>query len=163
MYRLCKLSCTFPSLAKYPRRSLEQAFTTRRTIDETKLMCFKQDGAVTTLNDKALKLGDFFTYLCSNITSTESDANIWIITWSAIERSSVIWKSNLSNKVKWEFFQAVAVSMLLYGCTTWTLSNCLEKKLDWNYIRMLRAVLNKPRSHMRPIKFSGILRYKETA
>ena len=37
------------------------------------------------------------------------------------------------------FFQAVVVSILLYGCTTWK----LEKKLDGNYTRMLRAILNK--------------------
>ena len=33
--------------------------------------------------------------------------------------------------------------MLLYGCTTWTLTKRLEKKLDGNYTRMLRAILNK--------------------
>ena len=33
--------------------------------------------------------------------------------------------------------------ILLYGCTTWTLTKQLEKKLDSNYTRMLRAVLNK--------------------
>ena len=32
---------------------------------------------------------------------------------------------------------------LLYGCTTWTLTKRLERKLDRNYTRMLRAVLNK--------------------
>ena len=32
---------------------------------------------------------------------------------------------------------------LLYGCTTWTLTKQLEKKLDGNYTRMLRAFLNK--------------------
>ena len=32
---------------------------------------------------------------------------------------------------------------LLYGCTTWTLTKRLEKKLDDNYTRMLRAILNK--------------------
>ena len=32
---------------------------------------------------------------------------------------------------------------MLYGCTTWTLSKRLEKKLDGNYTRMLRAILNK--------------------
>ena len=32
---------------------------------------------------------------------------------------------------------------LLYGCTTWTLTKRLEKKLDGNYTRMLRAILNK--------------------
>ena len=41
------------------------------------------------------------------------------------------------------FFQAAVVSILLYGCTTWTLTKWLEKKLDGNYTRMLRAILNK--------------------
>ena len=35
------------------------------------------------------------------------------------------------------FFQAAVVSILLYGCTTWTLTKLLEKKLDGNYTRML--------------------------
>ena len=34
------------------------------------------------------------------------------------------------------------VLILLYGCTTWTLTKRLEKKLDCNYTRMLRAILN---------------------
>ena len=37
------------------------------------------------------------------------------------------------------------VSILLYGCITWTLTKRLEKKLDGNYTRMLRAILNKSR------------------
>ena len=37
----------------------------------------------------------------------------------------------------------MVVSILLYGCTTWTLTKRLEKKLDGNYTRMLRAILNK--------------------
>ena len=54
--------------------------------------------------------------------------------------------------MKRSFFQAAVVSILLYGCTTWTLTKRLEKKLDGNYIRMLRAILNKswwqhPRRH----------------
>ena len=35
------------------------------------------------------------------------------------------------------------MSILLYGCTTWTLTKRTEKKLDSTYIRMLRAILNK--------------------
>ena len=35
------------------------------------------------------------------------------------------------------------MSILLYGCTIWTLIKRLEKKLDGNYARMLRAILNK--------------------
>ena len=54
-----------------------------------------------------------------------------------------LWKSNLTDKMKRSFFQAAVVSILLYGCTTWTLTKRLEKKLDGNYTRMLRAILNK--------------------
>ena len=52
-------------------------------------------------------------------------------------------KSNLTDKMKRSFFPAAVVSILLYGCTTWTLIKGLEKKLDGNYTRMLRAILNK--------------------
>ena len=45
--------------------------------------------------------------------------------------------------MKRSFFQAAIVSILLYGCTTWTLTKRLEKKLDGNYTRILRAILNK--------------------
>ena len=36
-----------------------------------------------------------------------------------------------------------SVSAWSGGCTTWTLTKRLEKKLDGNYTRMLRAILNK--------------------
>ena len=45
--------------------------------------------------------------------------------------------------MKRSFFQAAVTSILLYGCTTWTLTKRLEKKLDGNYTRMLRAILKK--------------------
>ena len=45
--------------------------------------------------------------------------------------------------MKRSFFQAAVTSILLYGCTTWTLTKRLEKKLDGNYTRMLHAILNK--------------------
>ena len=42
-------------------------------------------------------------------------------------------------------FQAAIVSVLLCGCSTWTLTKCMEKNLDENCTRMLRAILNKSR------------------
>ena len=45
--------------------------------------------------------------------------------------------------MKRSFFQAAVVSILQCGCTTWMLTKRLEKKLDGNYTRMLRAILNK--------------------
>ena len=55
----------------------------------------------------------------------------------------VIWKSVLTDKIKRRFFQATVVSILQYGCTTWTLNKYMDKKLDGNYTRILRAILNK--------------------
>ena len=63
--------------------------------------------------------------------------------WTANDRQSVIWKSELTDKIKRTFFQTAIVSILLYGCITWTLTKRLEKKLEGNYTRMLRAILNK--------------------
>ena len=31
----------------------------------------------------------------------------------------------------------------MYGCTTWTLNKHMEKSLDGNYTKILRAILNK--------------------
>ena len=63
--------------------------------------------------------------------------------WTSLDRLSIIRKSDLTDKMKRSFFQAAVVSILLYGCTTWTLTKRLEKKLDGNYTRMLRAILIK--------------------
>ena len=49
----------------------------------------------------------------------------------------------MTDKRKRGFFQVVVVSILLYGCTTWTLTKYMEIKLDGNYKRMLRVILNK--------------------
>ena len=58
----------------------------------------------------------------------------------------------LDQKNKTQFFsQAAVVSVLLYGGTTWTLTKRMEKKLDGNYTRSLRAILNKS-SRQHPIK-----------
>ena len=45
--------------------------------------------------------------------------------------------------MKRSFFQATILSILLYGCTTWTLTKLMEKKVDGNYTRTLRVILNK--------------------
>ena len=107
-------------------------------------MCFNQKGDISTLDGTSLKLVDKFTYLGSSVSSTEKDIDTRLTkAWSAIDRLSIIWKSNLADKMKRSFFQAAVVSILLYECTTWMLTKRLEKKLDGNYTRMLRAILNR--------------------
>ena len=105
---------------------------------------YNQTGDISTLDGTPLKLVDKFTYLGSSVSSTEKDIDTQLTkAWTAIDRLSIIWKSDLTDKTKRSFFRAAVVSILLYGCTTWTLTKRLEKKLDGNYTRMLRAILNK--------------------
>ena len=109
-------------------------------------MCYNQTGDISTLNASSLKLVDKFTYLGSSVSSTDTDIDTRPTkAWTAINRLSVIWKSDLTDKMKRRFFQAAIVSILVYGCITWTLTKRLEKKLDGNYTRMLRAILNRSR------------------
>ena len=74
---------------------------------------------------------------------------------------------------KKQFLPSSIVSILLYGCTTWTLTRRMEKKLDGNYSRMLRAILNnswrqhptkqQPYGHLPPVrKTSKIRRTRHT-
>ena len=110
---------------------------------KTEYMCFNQTDDISTLNGSSLKLVDRFTYLGSSVLSTEKDINTQLTkAWRAINWLSVIWKSDLANRIKRSFFQAAVVTILLYGCITWTLSKHMEKKLDGNYTRMLRSILN---------------------
>ena len=101
-------------------------------------------GDISTLDGISLKLVDKFTYPGSSVSSTEKDTDTRLMkTWTAIDKLLIIWKSDLTDKMKHSFFQAAVVSILLNGCTTWTLTKQREKKLDGNYTRMLRAILSK--------------------
>ena len=111
---------------------------------KTEYMRYKHTGDISTRDRTSLKLKDKFTYLGSSVSSTEKDTDTRLTkALTAIDRLSIIWKSDLTDKRKRSFFQAAVVSILLYWCTTWTLIKRLEKKWDGNYTRMLRAILNK--------------------
>ena len=79
--------------------------------------------------------------------------------------SFILWSSGTATLtilqilfLKRSFFQAAVVSILLYGCTTWTLTKRLERRLDGNYTRMLRTVLNKSwRQHPTRLQLYGHL------
>ena len=136
-----------PNQAETLLHSLERAAAgigLHVNANKTEYMCYNQTGNIATLDGASLKLVDKFTYLGSSISSTEKDIDTRLTkAWTAIDRLSIIWKSDLTDKMKRSFFQAAVVSILLYGCTTWTLTKRLERRLDGNYTRMLRAVLNK--------------------
>ena len=136
-----------PNQAEILLHSLEQVTVgigLHVNAHKTLYMCFNQTGDISTLDGTSLKLVDKFIYLGSMVSSTEKDIDKQQTkSWTAIDKLSIIWKSDLADKMKRRFFQAAVVSILLYGCTTWTLTKRLEKKLDGNYARMLRPILNK--------------------
>ena len=136
-----------PNQAETRLHSLEQAaagIDFHINTHKTEYMCFNQIGDNSTLYGSSLKLVGKFTYLGNSVSSTEKDIDTRLTkAWTAIDKLSIIWKSDLTDKMKCSFFQAAVVSILLYGCTTWTLTKRLEKNLDGNYTRMLRAILNK--------------------
>ena len=136
-----------PPQAKSLVHSLERAASgigLHVNAHKTEYTCFNQTGDISTLNGSSQKLVDKFTYLESSVSSTETDINTWIAkAWTANDRLSDIWKSDLTDKMKRIFFQPAVLSILLYGCTTWTLTKHIEKKLDGNYTGMFQAILNK--------------------
>ena len=68
----------------------------------------------------------------------------YIKAWTAIDRLSILWKSDLTDKMKRSFFQAAVLSILLYGCTTWTQARRhLHKNVASNIEQVLAATPHK--------------------
>ena len=98
-----------PTQAKTLLHSLEQAaagMDLHVNAHKTEYLCFNQRGDISTLNGSSLKLLDKFTYPGSCVSSTETDINMQLArAWTAVDRLSVIWKSNLTDKMK-QFFRS---------------------------------------------------------
>ena len=90
---------------------------------------------------------DYCLYLYIHTVSANMSTSllqVFVELWSLHGTSNcVLYLFNLRGSLQHSFFQAAVVSILLCGCTTWTLTKRLEKKLDGNYTRLLRAILNK--------------------
>ena len=87
-----------PAQAETQQHSLERAAVgigLHVKAQKTEYMCFYQRGDIFTLNGSSLKLVDKFTYQETSVSSTE--------------QLLVIWKSDLTDKIKHSFFQAAVV------------------------------------------------------
>ena len=85
---------------------------------------------------------NYFNYLGSKIISSENDIQVRIgSAWSALNKLTPIWKSNLDVSIKREFFRATVESVLTYSSQAWTLTKSLENKLNGAYTRILCAAL----------------------
>ena len=69
-----------------------------------KHMCFNQTDDISTLKGSPQKLVDKFTYLGSSVLSTETDIDKRLAkAWTANNRLSLIWKSDLTDKIEAQF------------------------------------------------------------
>ena len=85
---------------------------------KTEYMCCNQTSDISTLDGTPLKQVDKFTYLGSSVSSTEKDIDTRLTkAWTAINRLSIIWKSDLTDKMKRSFFQAAVVSIQVLAAT----------------------------------------------
>ena len=68
---------------------------------KTEYMCYNQTGNITTRDGASLRLVDKFTYLESSVSSIENDIDTLLTkAWTAIDRLSIIWKSDLTDEMK---------------------------------------------------------------
>ena len=68
---------------------------------KTEYMWYNQTGDISTLDGISLKLFDKFTYLGSSVVSTEKDIDTRLTkAWTAINRLSIIWKSDRTGPKK---------------------------------------------------------------
>ena len=97
------LLANIPDQAKTPLHSLQREAASiglHVSAYKTEYMCFNQRGDISTLNSSSLKLVDKFIYFGGSVSSTETDINMRLAkTWTAIDRLSVIWKSDQTDKM----------------------------------------------------------------
>ena len=107
--------CSTPNQAETLLHSLERAATgigLHVNAHKTEYMCYNQTGDISTLDGTSLQLVDKFTYLGSSVSSTEKDIDTWLMkAWTAIDRLSIIWISDLTDKMKRSFFIDTAIWM----------------------------------------------------
>ena len=93
-----------PNQAETLLHSLEQAaagISLHVNTHVNEYTCFNQTGDISTPDGTSLKVVDKFTYLGSSVWSTEKDIDTRLTrAWRAIDKLSIIWKSNLTDKMK---------------------------------------------------------------
>ena len=117
-----------PAQAKTLLHSLERAAAgigLHVNAHKMEYMWFNQTADISTLNGSSLKLFDKFTYQGSSVSSTETDIDMRLAkAWAAFGGLSVLWKSDLTDKMKHSF-------------------DIAKWMLDGDYTRILLAILNK--------------------
>ena len=93
---------------------------------------------------KEIKIVEEFKYLGSYVRSTEKDIDARIgLAWVAFAKlKSILRASRPTIEFKMRLFNAACISILLYGCESWLLTEDLRKKLDVFARNCYRTILN---------------------
>ena len=114
---LCLISETLEQAQDLLKWVEEAAAEVGLSVNEkkTEYMCFNQTGSkLTSTSNKELNEINDFLYLGSWINTTERDLSTRIgKAWNASMKLDKIWKSDLSRKLKIQFFKATVESVLL--------------------------------------------------
>ena len=116
--------------------------------DKTKRLCLNQPEGQSIdpmrHEDNIIEVVEDFKYLGSYVVSTENDIQARVgLTWSAFNLLRPVLTANkLELKLRMRIFNAACISILLYGCETWTLTQKLEDKLNIFVRKLYRLMLN---------------------
>jgi len=83
-------------------------------------------------NGENIERVEDFKYLGSYVGTTEKDLDARIaLTWVAFDKlRPILTSSKLAKKLRLRFLNASCISILLYGCESWTLDEKLKTKVD---------------------------------
>ena len=115
---------------------------------KSKVMVNSLDNATAniTLNGETLEVVESFKYLGSTLTKdgrTDREIEIRLAQASAaMSKLSKIWRSSsISFKTKIRLYRSLVLSILLYGCESWTLTATMSKKIESFETKAFRRLL----------------------
>jgi len=103
------------------------------------------DTATITLNGEELEQVKQFKYLGSTLT-TDGSSTVEIrkrisAATAAMTRLQTVWKSSISFKTKFHLYKTLVLSILLYGCESWTLLADAERRIRTFETKSFRKLL----------------------
>ena len=108
------------------------------STEKSKVMVNSNDNSIhanITLYGEKLEEVDKFCYLSSTLTrdgSCEADIRIILaLATSAMVRLYTIWNSKkITFKLKHNLYRSLVLSIITYGCETWTINATMQKKIQ---------------------------------
>jgi len=115
-------------------------------VTKTKYICIGEehdDNIKLYVESGFIERVDDFKYLGSWIKNSAKEISCRIGTaFTAAKQFKLIWRSQLSRKLKRLFFMSTIQSILFYACESWSLTKTLKNRINGAYTRLLRYSLN---------------------